>query len=190
MSCLCVYTGVSSERGAERAWGGGSALDAVYLPPSLPSIHVPITRSQPETHSTSFEYEEPPRTFLLLPGERWVCVAPPYTVLVPLREGEAPVFPNFWERKVCLPTLRTRSVVSQPSRVHGVPPPPRGLPGSPSPCEYNVCPTAIRGAAVSESLRIRGAYVLPPKRGRLMPSVLSIRYWYAAPAPPPPSRTA
>lgn len=41
-----------------------------------------------------------------------------------------------------------------------------------SPCEYKVCPVSICGAAVPETLRIRGAYVLTPKRGRLMPSVL------------------
>lgn len=49
---------------------------------------------------------------------------------------------------------------------------PQGVFVSSSPCEYKVCPISICGAAVSESLRIRDVFVLTPKRGRLMPSVL------------------
>lgn len=182
---MCVYTRVSLRNGVLGA-GRGSLPWTRVSSPILTLDPRPYRRELARDTARLLDTREPLRTFLLLPGERWVCAR--YTVLVPLREGEAPVSLNFWECKVSpYFTYAERRVPAFASTWCA---PPSGVPVSPSPCEYKVCPTSTRGAAVSESLRIRGAYVLPPKRGRFMPSVLRVRYWYAAPAPPPPSRTA
>ena len=94
----------------------------------------------------------------LLPGEHWLCVALATRCCV---SGNAKRPCARISGSVrCVPLLpHTRSVCASafPStRCAPRPGPIRSAPVSPSSCEYNVCPTFIRGAPVSRSLLVRG----------------------------------
>lgn len=88
------------------------------------SIHVPIAGSQPETHSASLEYEEPPRTFLLLPGELWgVCL--PRLLCWSLSEKAKRQCSRISGSARCVPPLYAHGASCPSLREYTVCPPPR-----------------------------------------------------------------